>query len=331
MVGGAGYFTAPGSTSTTGDACSVGFTAYTPTGGPAVISAGHCTNLFQNKEVWLTLPSGDSAYTGNLRGPVEPYAVLGTYGFSRFGSPSDGIGSETKSSIDISVVNVTNNALTLEPFVTNWSTAGQNNLSLAGTHITALGEAQVGRPISKSGRSSGLTGASAVTYVDGWANVSGHIVYGFGVEGLKSIPGDSGGAMFQGTTAVGVVSGGAAATLTSPSFVWGSDLSNALQYTGGYTLRLALSAPVMTSFANHAQINGGATISGTAPAGSKVVVTPSGHAAFSATTNSQGVWSFAAPQTPQTYTFGVHTENGFNKSSVTTYSLTVAGPAAPVT
>ncbi|WGD36912.1 hypothetical protein [Lysinibacter sp. HNR] len=76
-------------------------------------------------------------------------------------------------------------------------------------------------------------------------------------------------------------------------------------------------------------VNSG-TISGTAPAGSKVVVTPSGHAAFSATTNSQGVWSFAAPQTPQTYTFGVHTENGFNKSSVTTYSLTVAGPAAPV-
>src|SRR5690606_22283175 len=104
------------------------------------------------------------------------------------------------------------------------------------TPVTAVGTASVGQQVSKSGRTTGLT-SGEVVQVDTWANVCEdpdngvgcHAVHGF-VNTAKTIPGDSGGAVFSGTTALGVVSGG------NDQIMFAADLPTALNIAKGYTL-----------------------------------------------------------------------------------------------
>jgi len=316
VVGGAGYYV--NVSATTGGSCSIGFTGWSPEGDPAIITAGHCVPDGTTPDTDLTVPAGDAA------GEPALLAPLGTFGFGQYGGVggSDGAVGDLDS-IDIAVMDVTNDALNLEPAVTDWSNTA--DLSASTTPITAVGTVDATRDIAKSGRTSGLSEAPAADiFIEaGWAKVSGREVYGFGVWDLQSEPGDSGGAIFQGTTAVGVISGSADATGTNRAYAWGSDLVNGLAHTDGYTVAVELAAPVLTSPTNGGTVERGAAITGTGPASTTIVVDPATGDSFEVTTNAQGVFTFTAPAPLGAYAFTLQSKSGFSLSPTSAYSLVV--------
>ena len=322
VVGGAGYLI---ETATGLGACSVGFSAWTPAGDPAVISAGHCADD-TTVATGLSLPSQDPA-AGGEGGVPAGNGLLGSFGFSQYGGPGNSTGADGDfSSIDIAVIDVDNAALTLLPEVTDWTTAASDDLAASTVTVTGVGEPTVGATVAKSGRTTGYSSAT-VEMVDGWAVVDGQFVHGFGAE-LDSLQGDSGGAVIQGNTAVGVVSGGDVAT----GFTWAAGLANALTYTGGYTVMLHVDAPVVSGPAAGAEVAPGTAITGTAPAGTTLIVTPASGAAFEVAVDGNGTWSFPAPSDLGEYSFTALAQRGFDESDSVSHSVTVvAAPiAAPV-
>lgn len=320
VVGGAGYLS-PVDETTVG-LCSTGFTGWSPTGEPAIITAGHCTEDGALTETYLSVPSGDTA-GGGTDETLAPYAYLGDFGFSQYGGPGNTAGASNNTSVDIAVIDVVapEPALTLLPEVTDWTTT--NDLSLSTTEITSVGAVDLSKTVSKSGRTTGnSTSTGALTA--GWANVDGRIVKGFG-GAMEVGGGDSGGAVYQGEKAVGIVSGGNGAGTQ----IWVADLQAGLAQTGGYTVMLAIDAPVLTVPADGGEIQRGAKIRGTGPASTTIVVTPTVGEAFELTTNASGSWSFDAPAALGTYAFSVQAKSGFNLSDSNSYSVQVV--PAPLT
>ncbi|MCM3502976.1 hypothetical protein M3667_13970 [Microbacterium sp. P26] len=322
VVGGAGYISPIDATS--GALCSVGFSGWTPEGDPAVITAGHCNADGTLTQSFLTVPSRDQAAGGTQPAIAAP---LGTLGFSQFGGPGNSEGANgNASSVDIATIDVTNVTLDLLPEITDWTTT--SDLSKSTTDVRAVGKAQLNTSASKSGRTTGLT--SGTVTAEGWMQVQEEDevrwVYGFAVEGAPGTVagGDSGGAVFQGDTAVGVVSGGDPAT---GSFMWAADLQAGLERTGGYSVALKIDAPVLTTPADGGSVAVGGTISGTAPAGSTVKVTPAAGDAFEATTDGSGNWSFPAPDKLGDYDFSLQAVNGYNTSAKVDASVVVKAEA----
>ncbi|PPF81294.1 hypothetical protein C5B96_10315 [Subtercola sp. Z020] len=325
VVGGAGYFSPASATS--GAACSIGFSAWSPKGEPAVLSAGHCTNDGKLTDTYLTLPSTDPAGGGSGES-VDVVGELGTFGFSQYGGPGNSKGAENKDSVDISVIDLTNDALTTLPEVTDWTTASSEDLSKSTVKVTSVGSAVAGEPVAKSGRTTGYTDGVNVDMVDGWALIGGRLVYGFS-SSLVAAEGDSGGAVFQGGKAVGILSGGRPAEGGEPAFLWASDLPNDLAHLDGYTVKLSITAPTLVNPADGGSVERGGTISGTAPVSSTVIVTPKGGDAFEVPTDANGGWSFPAPVDLGTYDFTAQAKVGFNTSSKASLSVKVV--AVPLT
>jgi hypothetical protein len=325
VVGGAGYLVEAGELL---GACSTGFSGWTPEGEPAVITAGHCA-VGATSPAALSTPSGDPAGGGPSDSAGAPYAVIGDFGFSQYGGPGNTPGDTNDTSVDIAVIDVDNVALDLLPAVTDWTTTG--DLSQSTTAITSVGTVDLTQPVSKSGRTTGKS-TSTGTLTAGWANVEGddgddHIVKGFGGP-MAVLGGDSGGAVYQGEKAVGLVSGG-----NQPGTeIWVADLVSGLAQTDGYTVMLEIDAPVLVTPANGSEVERGAQISGTGVIGSTVTVTPTGGESFSIPTNAEGNWSFPAPTALGNYGFSVQSVSGFNTSEVNTYALEVvpAPLVAPV-
>ncbi|MFF8606940.1 S1 family peptidase [Streptomyces sp. NPDC015346] len=74
--------------------------------------------------------------------------------------------------------------------------------------ITAAGNAYVGQSVQRSGSTTGLRGGT-VTGLNATVNYgNGDIVYGMIQTNVCAEPGDSGGALFSGSTALGLTSGG---------------------------------------------------------------------------------------------------------------------------
>lgn len=218
---------------------------------------------------------------------------------------------------------MTNTALNLKPEITNWSTVASGDLSLSTIAVTSVGKVQAGQ-VSKSGRTTGYT-TGTVLELEGWAKVGDRQVYGFPVESAEVmvLEGDSAGAVFQGNTAVGVVSGGDDAG----TLLWAADLQAGLERTGGYTVAVEIAAPALVTPANGGEIGVGGTISGTAPAGTTVEIKPASGVAFDALTDASGNWSFAAPDKLGTYAFSVTARSGFSRSP--SIDATVEVKAAP--
>lgn len=244
LVGGAGY--GAGTAEGAAGLCSVGFTAVSPEGNPAVITAGHCTNDDALTQATRTLPSLDTAHSGEESSQLMDPAKMGDFAFSQFGGPNHSTGGEgDPNSTDIAVIDVTNPTLELLPAVTDWSTAGDDDLAAGiATEITGVSAPVAGAPVSKSGRTTGLTHDDDLDLVDGWSRIGiseteYRWVRGFGVNGLEAAPGDSGGAVFQGDQAIGVVSGGSPASGSQESFFWGTSLVHALEFTDGYEVMVA--------------------------------------------------------------------------------------------
>jgi hypothetical protein len=323
VVGGAGYAAYNNPQNGVGF-CSIGFTGWTPTGAPAVLSAGHCTSDGAFTTSTLTLPTGDPAGGGPAdnsgAGPSQP---LGTLGFAQFGAAGNTTGTNGDvTSVDISAWNVTNTALSLLPAVTDWTTAVSEDLAASSFPVKSVGEAVVGATISKSGRTTGFT-TGTVEAVKGWANISGRMVYGF-MATLKSAPGDSGGAMTQGNAAVGVLSGGITSS-GNGAYTWGADLKAGLALSGGYTVALQLDTPTVTS---GPQVVSGTPITGTGNPGTELVVTPSTGAPFTVAVDATGAWSFPAGKAGA-YSYSVFTQRGFDKSAVLDFTVQVTPAPLP--
>jgi len=315
VVGGAGYYVQ--TSATTGGLCSVGFSGFTPAGDPAVITAGHCAGDGAAAVTELTVPAGDVA-------DVPAYlADLGTFGFAQWGGVGGTVGGEDTNSTDIGVIDVTNRALNLKPEVTTWANVA--DLSATTVPITAVGRVDPALAVSKSGRTTQYTTSAAgnVFMLEGYAKVGGRNVFGFGVWDLESTQGDSGGAVIQGSTAVGLVSGGLPAQAGQRQFVWATDLVNGLSKTGGYTVEVQLGAPALTSPATGGNVERGTAITGTGPASTTIIVDPAVGETVEATTDAAGVFSFLAPGTLGAYPFTLQAKSGYSLSPTSAFSVNV--------
>ncbi|MCP9960011.1 MULTISPECIES: alpha-lytic protease prodomain-containing protein [Streptomyces] len=153
-----------------GGRCSLGFNVRTSSGTPYVVTAGHCT---EGTSTWYT----NSSQT----------ATLGRTAASSFPNNDYGVISHA-----------------------NPSAADGRVYLYNGTYrdITGAGNAYVGQTVQRSGSTTGLH-SGRVTGLNATVNYgNGDVVYGLIQTTVCAEPGDSGGAMFAGSTALGLTSGG---------------------------------------------------------------------------------------------------------------------------
>lgn len=310
VVGGAGYVIAGAGL------CSFGFSAWSPAGTPAVITAGHCGTAGQ--QVDRSQPQKDDAAYYPGKSPGAGYwsdaagRSVGTFAFSQWGGPggTEGARGDLRS-VDVAAIDVTNANLKLRPAVTDWKTFATGDLGASTIPVTSIGEARVGDQIVRSGRTTGMHGGT-VLEVKSWTKVCEkttpvpvgcHWVYGFRTDAV-SAPGDSGGPFLRGNTALGVLSGGGNGT----SFA--ADLKAGLAVTGGYTLQLAVSAPAVA--ATSAQADEQDRVWGTGEPGSTLLVDQAG-VVTEVPIGSDGTWSFAAPEAGVT-AYALSVKRGFDVS-----------------
>ncbi|MGO3177980.1 MAG: LPXTG cell wall anchor domain-containing protein [Brevibacterium linens] len=248
LVGGAGYLVKAGES---GGACSTGFSGWDGDGKPVVLTAGHCskiineqTNEFDgNTTVDQTEKPSIAQANGGEGFQASDSGVIGKWGFHNFGgdllegSDQDKWPEPSESDIDFAVINVDESNYNVKNGITDWTTADSDDLAKSTTEITEVGAHKEGA-ISKSGRTTGKTDGEVLPrseYDYDYQNVGGRWVHGFGVtapiDKPFSRPGDSGGGVYQGNTAVGVISGGGDLDANT-SFTWVADLDHSLEESG---------------------------------------------------------------------------------------------------
>jgi LPXTG-motif cell wall-anchored protein len=248
LVGGAGYLVKAGES---GGACSTGFSGWDGDGKPVVLTAGHCskiineeTNEFDGDSTVneTETPSNSEANGGEGFKP-SGNGVIGKWGFHNFGGDllegedSDNWPKPGESDIDFAVINVDESKYNVKNGITDWKTADDDDLSKSTQKITEVGAHTDGK-IQKSGRTTGQTEGEVMPrseYDYDYQNVGGRWVHGFGVKAPIdkpfSQPGDSGGGVYQGSTAVGVISGGGDLDAKT-SFTWVADLDHSIEQSG---------------------------------------------------------------------------------------------------
>ncbi|WP_231446895.1 LPXTG cell wall anchor domain-containing protein [Brevibacterium zhoupengii] len=236
LVGGAGYMLSVPSDENLVSACSTGFAGWDSSGNQVVLTAGHCavdsTTGAEDKILDLEKPSAAEAAGGEGFLPAGTGSP-GTWGFHQYGSDivDNEVVDEDKA-IDFAVIKVAD-GFTTKAEVTDWTTAKDDDLSLSTTEMAQVGTETPGATIHKSGRTTGVTEGTVLDDPDAfeYANIGGRAVHGFEVtDGATrfSDHGDSGGAVYQGDTAVGVISGGPEAG----GWSWVADLDNSIAKSG---------------------------------------------------------------------------------------------------
>ncbi|TGD12524.1 LPXTG cell wall anchor domain-containing protein [Brevibacterium sp. S111] len=249
LVGGAGYLVTAGAS---GGACSTGFSGWDADGKPIVLTAGHCakiineeTNEFEGDTTVDETEQPSTAPANEGEGFIRSgLGVVGQWGYHKFGGElvtSDQQKPE-EDDIDFAVINVDEAKYKVKTGVTDWSTADSEDLGAKlATDITKVGAHTEGT-VEKAGRTTGLTENETWTALNeeiDFMNVGGRFVHGFGVKAPLgdpfSAPGDSGGGVFQGDTAVGVISGGGPMTDENGDAIdasWVADLDYSLEKSG---------------------------------------------------------------------------------------------------
>lgn len=226
----------PGSTGNS-TVCSLGFSAYTADFRPAGITAAHCTDAEAEDglseagratELRYTRPSHDPYLNGGEYWNWErlPGGARGAVTGWQLGSPDDPTGGEfvdgedphpypptpqptgDPRSTDMAVIEFSAAGDVL-PAVSAWDSAAalEDDLHASTIPVTGVGKVAVGDAISRSGRTTGLR-SGEVTLADGWLDVDGALVRGFGSDVVSDF-GDSGGPVFNDAgEALGVVSAG---------------------------------------------------------------------------------------------------------------------------
>ena len=275
VVGGAGYAVAPngGAAEDITGLCSFGFPAEGPNGEEAILTAGHCAE--EGASVFLEKPSTSNAGTGDYHGGAQfpellKDTAIGTFTASEFGktivdvddpdagNPDNYTPEDTQ---DFAVITLDDETLETHPEVTDWTTAGEDDLSASTTSVAGVHDVtgeDVGKPMWRSGRTSGMEegtvgsedgGGYIGDIVDGYGlvgmpdspdpnNPEIGLVYGFAAEAL-GIPGDSGGAVMMGDQAVGVTSLSNYDPATQEGdWIWVAELAKGLETVAdGYTVK----------------------------------------------------------------------------------------------
>ena len=248
LVGGAGYLVKAGES---GGACSTGFSGWDGDGKPVVLTAGHCSKIINEQtnefEGDTTVDQTEKPSIAEANGgegfQASGDGVIGKWGFANFGgdllegADQNEWPAPSASDIDFAVINVDESKYNVKNGVTDWTTADSDDLAKSTTEITEVGSHKEGA-ISKSGRTTGKTEGEVLPrseYDFDYQNVGGRWVHGFGVtapiDKPFSQPGDSGGGVYQGNTAVGVISGGGPLDANT-SFTWVADLDHSLEQSG---------------------------------------------------------------------------------------------------
>ncbi|MFU8854377.1 S1 family peptidase [Micromonospora sp. SL1-18] len=176
-----------------GGRCSLGFNVRSSSGAYYFLTAGHCTNISSN---WYS-NSAQTSLLGTRAGTYFPGRDFGIVKYS------------------------------------NQTTAQPGNVYLYnGTYqdITTAGNAYVGQTVYRSGSTTGLRSGS-VTALNATVNYAEGSVSGLIKTTVCAEPGDSGGSLFAGSTALGMTSGGSG-NCTSGGTTYFQPVTAALSYYG---------------------------------------------------------------------------------------------------
>lgn len=263
VVGGAGYAVAPngGDANAINGLCSFGFPATNDAGDEAIITAGHCAD--EGASVFLERPSTANANNdphGQATLDLLKTSSIGSFTHSQFGpqvweNDMDPGAYTPANAQDFAVITLDDETIETHGEVTDWSSAGSDDLSASTTGITGVADVvpeDIGKDIFRSGRTSGQENATigteknaSIGIVDGYAPIAvseteAYMVHGFAAEGL-AIPGDSGGSVVMGDKAIGVVSGSDYNPGTGEgNYIWAAELDEGLNHIeGGYEIKTA--------------------------------------------------------------------------------------------
>jgi hypothetical protein len=315
--------------------CSTGFSAFDPSGLPAVLTAGHCTN-------------DGAAKSAILEFQGTPAGQLGQFGFSQFGGPANSpvlrpgnLQDPGNVGTDIAVIGDLRQDLDPSPAASTWGAPPAPDVKIIGTATPV-----VGMPVCRSGRSSGWSCghiAEVGIFVAGGAGYPANpadlrAFTGFLSFDVQSSGGDSGGPWLSGNYAVGTHTAGDTPDKNGnvvQNFAVATTLEDALKVLPGYQLELFLNKPELTGPADHT-FAAGTRITGRVPAApatavaahSKVRITVPGHQPLEVPVDAAGEWSFTAPLPAGPLTFTAERVNGFSRSG--TVSLTAVVAPAPL-
>lgn len=333
VVAGSGY-ASPGQFISGGEtvnglfACSIGFNAFTAEGDPAILSAGHCGyDALGNAMTanFLTIPGEEPAVGGEGYEFTDPPVQFGAFSFAQFGGPNGTTGSNGDvNSTDVSVIDVAPNGWNLLPEVTNWSTAGAalDSLSNGTIPVKTVGSPATGT-VSKSGRTTGFTNGnvSATDILDGWSQIEDRWVRGFS-SNVQAGPGDSGGSVLQGTTAVGLISGGLTPEQNNGvQWTWSTSLVHALTFTD-VEVALDIDEPTVAPAAG-SQVPAGSAISVTVPSNATELVVGFGQAGDVRPVTGGETVIVNAPNEIGEFTYSFTATNGQSSSATVEYTAEV--------
>jgi Trypsin len=326
--------------------CSTGFSAFDPSGLPAVLTAGHCTD-------------DGTATTAELLLQGAPAGPLGAFQFSQLGGPGnarvldqnvptdqDGVALTDPGNVgtDIAVVGALRPDLDPLPAASTYGDALQPgpDVKIIGTATPEVG-VKVCRSGWRTGWSCGTVSAVGIflvggpTYPADPADV--RAFNGFLSYDVQSSPGDSGGPWISGNYAVGTHSAGDDPQPDDPAplnFAVAATLEESLEVLPSYQLELFLNKPQLADPAD-STFTAGTSITGRVPAapasavaaGSNVQITVPGQQPIDVPVDAAGNWSFSAPEAPGPFTFTAETVNGFSRSGAASISIVIAPASLP--
>ncbi|TLM84653.1 hypothetical protein FDW84_11075 [Pseudarthrobacter sp. NamE5] len=326
--------------------CSTGFSAFDPSGLPAVFTAGHCTD-------------DGTATNAELLLQGTPAGPLGAFQFSQLGGPGNsrvlnpnistdqnGVAVTDPGNVgtDIAVIGALRPDVDPLPAATTYGDARQPgpDVKIIGTATPVVGM-EVCRSGWRTGWSCGTVSAVGIfllggpTYPANPADV--RAFNGFLSYDVQSSGGDSGGPWISGNYAVGTHSAGDAPGPNEPeplNFAVAATLESSLEVLPGYQLELFLNKPELVPPADKTA-RAGTSITGrvaAAPAsavapGSRVRIAHAGRPPFDIAVDGSGSWSFTAPEAPGTFTFTAETVNGFSRSGAVSLGIVIAPSFLP--
>lgn len=326
--------------------CSAGFSAFSASGEPLVLTAGHCANDGTAQLAEVALPASEPA--GGASVPPGITEKLGTFGFSQFGGPNNSWitgnpeNPDTMGNIgtDIAVIESVPAALKPQPAATQWG--DPSDLGASSVKIVGSTQPFQGQAVCRSGRTSGWscgTVDEVGIYVMG--GHSGHAddfraVRGFLSFSVQSSGGDSGGPWISGNFAVGTHTAGDSPG-SAQNFAVATTLNDAMTRLPGVQLEVFLNKPVLTSPADAGPVAGGGSITGrvdAAPAtslaaNSKVRISVPGQDPFEVPVGTDGTWRFTAPAILGELNFTAETVNGFSSSGAAALNVVVESGTLP--
>ena len=311
--------------------CSTGFSAFTPAGLPAVLTAGHCGEDGASKTADLLFQGARAGFLGNFE-------------FSQFGGPGNAPVLRPNNATDpgnvgtdLSVIGALRPDLDPLPAATTWgdkSALGQD-VKIIGATAPVIGM-DVCRSGWRTGWSCGTISEVGIYLIEGTNYAKDETdlraIKGFLSLDVQSAGGDSGGPWISGNFAVGIHSAGESGG--AQNFALAATLQDALEVLPGYQLEVFLNKPVLSSPAPGESVQAGQAITGMIPAepasaaGTAVGITLPGYETFDVPVDEAGYWSFKAPWPAGQLTFQAETMNGSSRSG--TASLTADVAPAPL-